>query len=173
MRKRFKATIAPAVVAAALTGAGGFARTHDTSSLPRRLDELSKRRPAAVSHFPVDGALAAASQAAEARWIEGAQQRQLELFYEGIIQAEQAAAHSRRGGRGGGCSEATIIARESKGDPNAVNPRTGAAGTYQFMPSTWAGYGGYASAADAPPEVQKQRFDEVYAGGAGASHWGC
>ena len=31
----------------------------------------------------------------------------------------------------------SVIYCESRGDPNAVNPRTGAAGLFQFMPSTW------------------------------------
>lgn len=30
-----------------------------------------------------------------------------------------------------------IIARESHGNPNAVNPRSGASGLGQFLPSTW------------------------------------
>lgn len=42
-----------------------------------------------------------------------------------------------------------IINCESNGDPNAVNPYSGAGGLFQFLPSTWAttssnaGYGGY------------------------------
>src|SRR5262252_6272345 len=31
-----------------------------------------------------------------------------------------------------------IIARESRGNPLAVNPRSGAAGLGQFLPTTWA-----------------------------------
>lgn len=43
----------------------------------------------------------------------------------------------------------TIIDCESNGDPNAVNPYSGASGLFQFLPATWAttapsaGYGGY------------------------------
>lgn len=43
----------------------------------------------------------------------------------------------------------SIIDCESNGDPNAVNPYSGASGLFQFLPSTWAttapnaGYGGY------------------------------
>ncbi|MBO0732576.1 MAG: transglycosylase family protein, partial [Acidimicrobiaceae bacterium] len=46
--------------------------------------------------------------------------------------------------------EACVIQRESTGNPTAVNPVSGAAGLYQFLASTWGGYDGYASAADAP-----------------------
>lgn len=47
---------------------------------------------------------------------------------------------------------ACVIARESGGNPRAVNPVSGAGGLFQFMPGTWAalGYGGlpeYASVA--------------------------
>jgi LysM repeat protein len=59
--------------------------------------------------------------------------------------------------------EACVIENESGGNPTAVNPISGAAGLYQFLPSTWAGYDGYPSAADAPPAVQQQYFDQVYA----------
>lgn len=44
-----------------------------------------------------------------------------------------------------------IIDCESNGDPNAVNPYSGASGLFQFLPSTWAttapnaGYGGYSA----------------------------
>jgi soluble lytic murein transglycosylase-like protein len=96
MHKRLKAVIAPVVVAGSLTWAG-FARTQnsDADASSERLDELGKARPAAATHRAVDGVLAAAGQAAdEKRWIEGAQRRQLELFYEGIMkwEAEKAAA---------------------------------------------------------------------------------
>jgi soluble lytic murein transglycosylase-like protein len=90
MHKRLKAVIAPVVVAGSLTWAG-FARTQnsDADASSERLDELGKARPAAATHRAVDGVLAAAGQAAdEKRWIEGAQRRQLELFYEGVMKAE-------------------------------------------------------------------------------------
>mgnify|MGYP003345693683 CR=1 FL=1 len=40
-----------------------------------------------------------------------------------------------------------IIQHESGGDPSAVNPSSGAGGLFQFLPSSWAAYGGtqYAS----------------------------
>ena len=37
--------------------------------------------------------------------------------------------------------QACIIARESGGNPGAVNPASGAGGLYQFLPSTWAALG--------------------------------
>ena len=65
MLKRIRAAIVPAVIVAAVAGAAGY-RAQDSGS-GRRLDELSKERPAAASHFPVDGALTAASQAADVK----------------------------------------------------------------------------------------------------------
>jgi len=96
----------------------------------------------------------------EKRWIEGAQRRQLEVFFDGILVAEAekatAAANANkpkpvaptgRGGGGGGsvggaCGGASngadrYIARESGGNPNARNA-SGAWGCYQIMPGTWS-----------------------------------
>jgi hypothetical protein len=51
---------------------------------------------------------------------------------------------------------ACIRAHESDtaGGYSAYNRSSGAAGAYQVLPSTWNGFGGYASAAQAPPAVQ-------------------
>jgi soluble lytic murein transglycosylase-like protein len=159
MRKRFKAALAPVVIVAAIAGAAGY-RAQDSGS-GRRLDELSQERPAAATHFPVEGALAAASQdAAEKRFIEAFNAHQAELFFQAAAEAEQAAAAAQaksaaartgRGGSSGGgggtvsgpCGGATngadaYIARESGGNPNARNP-SGAWGCYQIMPGTWNG----------------------------------
>jgi hypothetical protein len=35
-----------------------------------------------------------------------------------------------------------VIAHESGGNPSAVNPSSGAGGLFQFLPSSWAAYGG-------------------------------
>ena len=131
MRKPIKAVAVPVVLVTAIAGAAGY-RAQDSGS-GRRLDELSKERPAAATLFPIDGVLAAATQAAEeARWIEGSNARQTELFFQAAAenealeaqraQSRKAPARTGRGGGGGGsCNPESIVQRESKGDPNAVN----------------------------------------------------
>ncbi len=164
MLKHIKAAVVPVVLVAAIAGAAGY-RAQDSGS-GKRLDELSQERPAAAStHFPVDGALVAASKAAdEKRWAEAFNAHEAELFFQAAAaaeaeqQAEQAAAaaNARRKpavaptGRGGGggssvggsCGGASngadaYIGRESGGNPNARNP-SGAWGCYQIMPGTWS-----------------------------------
>jgi len=159
MLKHIKAAAVPVVIVAAIAGAAGYRAQGSGSG--RRLDELSKERPAAAAHFPVDGALVAASQAAdEKRFLDAIQAQQLDAFFQAVLaqQAEQAAAAANaskpkpvaptgRGGGGGGsvggaCGGATngadaYIGRESGGNPNARNP-SGAWGCYQIMPGTWS-----------------------------------
>jgi Transglycosylase-like domain len=183
MRKPIRAVAVPVVIVTASAGAAGHRA--QSSGSGRRLDELSKERPAAATHFPIDGALAAANKAAEeARWIEGSNARQPELFLHAAAenealeaqraQSRKAPARTGRGGGGGGsCNPESIVQRESKGDRKAVNPSSGAGGKYQFLPSRWSGYGGYSRAEDAPESVQDERFNETWAGGDGSPHWGC
>jgi hypothetical protein len=92
------------------------------------------------------------------RYVEAVQ---LNQFFEELAR-QAAAAHRSRGG-GGGCSEGQIIARESGGNPQAVNSSSGAGGLYQILPSTWAGRGGYENAADAPVEMQQEAYQEIRA----------
>jgi Transglycosylase-like domain len=154
MRKRFKAAVAPVVIVAAIAGAAGYRATDSGSG--RRLDELSKERPAAATHFPVEGALAAASQDAQLKqFFDAVHAQDVDRFFQAVAAAEAekaAAAKSKsaaRTGRGGGggnvggsCGGATngadaYIGRESGGNPNARNA-SGAWGCYQIMPGTWA-----------------------------------
>jgi hypothetical protein len=62
--------------------------------------------------------------------------------------------------------------RESGGNTHAQNPTSSASGKWQFINSTWNGYGGYPTAASAPESVQDAKAAELWAGGAGAGHWG-
>ena len=162
MHKRIRAAVLPAVIVAAVAGAAGY-RAQDSGS-GRRLDELSKERPAAARHFPVDGAITAASQAGDVgRFLAAVQAQQLDAFFQAAAaaEAEQAAAAANarkkpaaptgRGGSSGGgggtsvggaCGGATngadaFIGRESGGNPNARNS-SGAWGCYQIMPGTWS-----------------------------------
>jgi LysM repeat protein len=66
--------------------------------------------------------------------------------------------------------ESCVIARESGGNPAAVNPVTGAGGLFQFLPSTWAALGFSGLPENAPVAVQEQAFAEEYAQ-AGTAPW--
>ena len=72
---------------------------------------------------------------------------------------------------GGDLPPCYVKQRESGGDYNAQNPTSSASGAWQFLDSTWAGFGGYARAVLAPPEVQDEKARLLWAGGAGCSHW--
>lgn len=50
---------------------------------------------------------------------------------------------------------------ESGGNYRALNGGSGASGAYQFLDSTWGGYGGYRRAMDAPPEIQDARARQL------------
>lgn len=147
------------------------------------------------SHPPHAKRLSAAivqSGALDATLASKAQAAALEQFYEAVAyaqaleaaQAAEASRTTRRSGSGSGGGGATstggtcagsipghVIYRESKCDPRAVNSRSGAAGKYQVLQSTWAGYAGYATADQAPEEVQDAWAAEAYAA-AGCRPWG-
>ena len=69
---------------------------------------------------------------------------------------------------------------ESGGNYTAVNPSSGAAGAYQFVPSTWRQYGSqlgidtsqYPTASAAPPAVQDAVFQQAV-GKRGIGDWTC
>jgi hypothetical protein len=72
---------------------------------------------------------------------------------------------------GGSLPSCCTLIHESHGTPTAQNPTSSSSGLWQFTDDTWAGYGGYRHAKDAPPSVQNERAAIVFAGGRGASNW--
>lgn len=76
------------------------------------------------------------------------------------------------GACGGNLPPCCVMMRESGGNPTAVNTSSGASGKWQFMSGTWANYRGYPTAASAPEWIQDERAAQLWAGGAGAGHWG-
>ncbi len=83
-----------------------------------------------------------------------------------------APANTSSGACGGSLPPCYVLARESGGSLTVYNySGSGASGKWQFMPGTWAGYGGYTNAADAPEYIQDAKAREVWAGGSGCHHW--
>lgn len=72
---------------------------------------------------------------------------------------------------GGSLPPCYVMMRESGGNIVAQNPTSTASGKWQFLDSTWGGYQGYAKARHAPEHIQDQRARELWANGAGCSHW--
>jgi hypothetical protein len=68
-----------------------------------------------------------------------------------------------------GSFQACVIARESGGNPGAVNPSSGAGGLYQFLPSTWAALGHSGLPQNASVAEQNQAFQQAYAQSGGAA----
>jgi hypothetical protein len=81
-------------------------------------------------------------------------------------------------GPGGGCTGnaqidvvlATIRTVESSGDYTVRSAGSTASGAYQFLDSTWAGFGGYPRAWEAPPDVQDARAAADVSGILEANH---
>lgn len=82
-----------------------------------------------------------------------------------------APAQQGSGACGGDLPPCYVMQRESGGNIRAKNPRSTASGKWQFLDSTWGGYGGYSRAMDAPEEVQDARARALWANGRGCSHW--
>jgi peptidoglycan hydrolase CwlO-like protein len=66
----------------------------------------------------------------------------------------------------------SIVMCESGGNPNAVNPSSGAGGLYQILPSTWSMYGGQGSPQSAPKSEQDRIASQIWAD-SGPSAWEC
>lgn len=73
---------------------------------------------------------------------------------------------------GGSLPSCQVMKCESGGNLRVRNiSGSSASGKWQFLRSTWNGFGGYAEARDAPESVQDAKARQLWAGGAGASHW--
>jgi hypothetical protein len=82
-----------------------------------------------------------------------------------------AAAHYGSGACGGDLPPCYVMRRESGGSLTAQNPTSTASGKWQFLRSTWAGFGGYSEAWMAPESVQDAKARILWDGGRGCSHW--
>lgn len=73
---------------------------------------------------------------------------------------------------GGALPPCSVLRCENPaGDLRAQNPTSSASGKWQVIRSTWAGYGGYPEAWNAPEGVQDAHAAALWDGGRGASHW--
>lgn len=81
------------------------------------------------------------------------------------------AAEQGTGRCGGDLPPCYVMMRESGGNIRAQNPTSSASGKWQFIRSTWAGFGGYSEAYLAPESVQDAKARQLWAGGAGCGHW--
>lgn len=70
-----------------------------------------------------------------------------------------------------GSVQACIIARESGGNSQVVNPKSGAGGLYQFLPSTWSALGHSGLPENASVAEQNQAFAQEVAQDGGYSAW--
>ena len=151
---------------AAVPFVGGLDASADTSSARPHPPHSERLTAAQLRLHPLVGA---EKDAELRRWYETAT-----FNLEAARSAHSGGRRSGGGGGGGTCAGSipgNIIYRESKCDPRAVNPRSGASGKYQALDSTWDGYGGYQHASDAPESVQDQWAAEAYAQ-SGCDPWG-
>lgn len=99
------------------------------------------------------------------------------LLLGGAAPADARPAHTRAPGFvnghpcGGGLPPCWVLYRESRGT-NVQNRHSSASGYWQFIRSTWAGFGGYQNARDAPASVQDAAARNLWNHGRGCRHWG-
>lgn len=110
--------------------------------------------------------------AQERRQRELAAQEQLAAVERPAAERAQKSIDNPGTGRcGGDLPPCYVMMRESGGNIRARNPSSSASGKWQFISSTWAGFGGYAEAYLAPESVQDAKARQLWAGGAGCGHW--
>lgn len=109
-----------------------------------------------------------AEEAERARLAEVERQRQADAARQ---RQERPIATPGTGRCGGDLPPCYVMMRESGGNITAQNPRSTASGKWQFLRSTWGGYGGYLNAKDAPESVQDERARQLWDNGRGCSHW--
>lgn len=100
-------------------------------------------------------------------------QRQVEAQRQASMPAASVPAQYGTGACGGDLPPCAVMMCESGGSITAQNPNSTASGKWQFLDSTWGGYGGYSEAWMAPEHIQDERARQVYAGGRGRSQWMC
>jgi hypothetical protein len=156
---------------------------------PSERIQVTKEPPVPVLHDEVDNLLQTAMHAQTARIEKYLSAVALNAYLEAIARAErervEASNRKVRVGKGapsstgrasahpcgGSLPPCYVMMRESGGDIHAENPHSTASGKWQFVDGTWGGYGGYGHASNAPESVQDERARQVWAGGAGCSHW--
>ncbi|MGZ4675052.1 MAG: transglycosylase family protein [Acidimicrobiia bacterium] len=118
-----------AVVATASAAAEGSDQIHRAPAPRHALPKIDPAVKAEADRAAVERFVAAVNMA---RWYEG-------ITLIRMHEAAVAAASHRRSssGAGGGNVLDCIKHRESRGQYDVVNSSSGAAGAYQFMPSTW------------------------------------
>jgi hypothetical protein len=127
---------------------------------------------AAVEAQAQAAAQAAAARAAAAARVRPAPARVSTPVRSGSVRTAPVAGTGRCGGNLPPCG---VMTCESGGSLTAVNGTNPArpAGKWQIIGPTWNGYGGYATADQAPEAVQDAKAEQLYAGGAGRSQWSC
>ncbi|MBV9945054.1 MAG: transglycosylase family protein [Solirubrobacterales bacterium] len=144
---------------------------------------------AEISTVQAEQAAAARAAAAQQAAAQQAAAQQAAAQQAAAQQAAGAGGGGSAGGSGGGSGAPTpvgpsygpggswaipnsVVTCESGGQ-NLTPNSAGASGYYQFLPSTWNGYGGYGQAYQAPKSLQDQRASQLWNGGSGASNWVC
>ena len=152
------------------TAAADTARA-DEALADRALEQIARDRFAkAIDH---NNRVTLLRTIARQRALEEAAARKAAAEEAAKRRAQRAQAPAPSSGRcGGDLPPCCVMQRESGGNIHAQNPTSSASGKWQFVDGTWNGYGGYSSAAQAPESVQDAKARELWAGGAGAGHWG-